>query len=729
MGKACGRLGMRLFVTMAMLPAGVLAAATPARAQDAAPAPTDARDIDFNADTLSYDQASDTVTASGNVAMTSEGNRVRADRIVWTRRSGEVRAIGNVVVVNPGGDIVYGDNVALTDTLRDGAVDNMLLVLADGGRLAAVRGSRANGVTTLDDAAYSPCPVVSDTGCPRRPTWQINAARVIHDPARNRLRFERARLRLFGITFPVVPVLTQTLGEQGKSGLLQFDLQYTSTNGLELAVPYYIDLSPQRDLTVTTHIFTNVLPMLEGTYRAITRRGAYRVTAFGTYSSRIPVTVSAANARKDFRGYVEAVGKFQLGAEWSLAGSIRRTSDRTFLRRYDLPYDDRLRSTVAIEQLGARNYFYAGLWATQTLRPLEDQGQQPIAAPVIDYRRRWDTPLDGKLETQLNLIALTRTSGQDTQRAFAAARWDRRSLTALGQELILTGYARADVYHSDENLRTATASYRGRPGFQARAIGAVAAEIRWPFIGALFGGTQRLTPRLQFVASPQTANLRVPNEDARAVDLEDSNLFALNRFPGYDRWEDGPRVTYGVDWQLDRPGLSLSANVGQSYRFTTRPTILPPGTGLNDRTSDVVGRETNRYRLDKSTLAVRRNEIDATVGSDSTYATIGYLKLNRNVDIAIEDLRDREEARLGGRVQVTRYISLFGSATIDLTSRAEDPASLSDGYQPVRHRLGIAYTDDCLDLGLTWRRDYDTSGDARAGNSFLLRLAFRGFGR
>ena len=46
-----------------------------------------------------------------------------------------------------------------------------------------------------------------------------------------------------------------------------------------------------------------------------------------------------------------------------------------------------------------------------------------------------------------------------------------------------------------------------------------------------------------------------------------------------------------------------------------------------------------------------------------------------------------------------------------------------------RHRVGIAYTDDCLDIGLTWRRDYDSTGDAKSGNSFLLRLAFRGLGR
>jgi len=55
--------------------------------------------------------------------------------------------------------------------------------------------------------------------------------------------------------------------------------------------------------------------------------------------------------------------------------------------------------------------------------------------------------------------------------------------------------------------------------------------------------------------------------------------------------------------------------------------------------------------------------------------------------------------------------------------------SMADGYEPVRHRLGIAYDDDCIEMGLTWRRDYDRTGDARRGNSFVLRLALKNLGR
>src|SRR3546814_1738570 len=104
--------------------------------------------------------------------------------------------------------------------------------------------------------------------------------------------------------------------------------------------------------------------------------------------------------------------------------------------------------------------------------------------------------------------------------------------------------------------------------------------------------------------------------------LEDSNLFAINRFNGHDRFEDGARINYGLEWNYSRPGFNINSIVGQSYRLTDKPSLFPDGTGLTDRSSDIVGRTTiayrdflrltHRYRLDKDNLAVRRNEFDAT---------------------------------------------------------------------------------------------------------------------
>ncbi len=424
---------------------------------------------------------------------------------------------------------------------------------------------------------------------------------------------------------------------------------------------------------------------------------------------------------------------------WSVTSALRVASDKTVTRRYDITSDDRLRNFVNAERISSNAYVTIAGWAFQGLRVDDVQKQFPIALPAIDARFRREEVVGGTVELQANSLSIMRIEGQDTQRAFASARWDLRRLTPWGQEVVLTAYGRGDVYHTSDSASTIIPAYRGTDGWHTRGIGALAADIKWPFVGTLFDGFQRLQPRVQLVLTPKTPNFDIPNEDARSVDLEDSNLFALNRFPGYDRWEDASRVTYGVDWTFERPGLSLTSTVGQSYRFGERIGIFPDGTGLTGQISDIVGRTrlrygrlidvTHRFRLDKNDFAVRRNEIDLTVGTERTYAQIGYLKFNRNIDPTIEDLRDKEELRVAARLAFRRYWSIFGATVIDLTDTREDPLSLADGWEPVRHRLGIEYEDECLELGLTWRRDYERIGAFRKGSTFAVHLALKGLGR
>ncbi|MFL6727548.1 MAG: LPS-assembly protein LptD [Sphingomicrobium sp.] len=696
--------------------------------------------VTFSADQVTYDSDADVVTASGEVRMNREGNYLAADTVTWDRKSGQVYAKGNVVVVTPEGDKLVGDNVQLTDTLRDGTVENLMVVLESGGRIAASRGTRVNGVGTFYNAIYTPCPVTTDSGCPKRPSWSITAARVIDDPKSRRIRFVGGRLQLFGINIPLLPVFNIARGNEGTSGWLVPDIAVSSRNGFELAVPYHLQIAPNRDATITPHVYTSVLPAIEFKYRDLNSLGAFQVGGFLTYGriDQTDVTSTSAGPRS-IRAYFDSNGKWQLSPEWSITTSLRVATDKTVTRRYDITNDDRLRNVVNVERITPDSYVSIAGWAFQGLRVDDRQKQIPFALPAIDARFRIANIAGGRLQIQANSLAITRIEGQDTQRAFASAEWDLRKLTPWGQQITLTAYGRGDIYHTDDAQDTPVAIYQGTNGWHARAIGALAADVQWPFIGPAFGGIQRLVPRVQLVLTPETPNIDIPNEDARSVDLEDSNLFALNRFPGYDRWEDASRVTYGLDWSLERNNLSIDSTVGQSYRFGSLRDIFPQGTGLTGKVSDIVGRTrirygrfidiTHRYRIDKGNFAVRRNEIDLTIGSSQTYAQVGYLKLNRNIDPSIEDLRDREELRVAARILIRRYWSIFGASVIDLTNKNEDPTSTANGWQPVRNRLGIEYEDDCLQLGVTWRRDYERIGTFRKGSTFAIHLALKGVSR
>ena len=298
------RLNWLAAVSVALLGAGTGAAQgspslsrpdeAPVAPDSAAAAPLGDDEVGFAAGELFYDSKANTVTAAGDVRMNRAGYRLRADRVKWDRTSGAVRAEGNVAITSPQGDTAYGDSVDLTDTLKDGVVENLLVVLGDGGRIAARHGARRDGITTLTHAVYSPCPVVDSDGCPKDPVWKVTAVKVIYDPRRHRISYRGAALHLFGVPVLALPGLSHPDGSgNGSSGLLMPDFSYNRANGFELATPVLWQIAPNRDLTVTPHVYSKVLPALEARYRQLTGSGAFQISGFATYSTRQAATSGA----------------------------------------------------------------------------------------------------------------------------------------------------------------------------------------------------------------------------------------------------------------------------------------------------------------------------------------------------------------------------------------------------------------------------------------------------
>ena len=355
---------------------------------DVVPTTSDAPDtaseqqIGFAADNLNYDGDTEVVVAEGNVQMNREAIEMRADKVTWNRQTGQVFAEGNVMIKNPEGDIAYGDKIELTDSLRDGVVENLLVVLDNGSRLAAVKGTRFdNGNIELENAAYTPCPVEDDEGCPKNPSWQVRAVRVLYDRAKNKVRYKGARIEIFGLPLIPLPGLSHSINNEPSSGILVPEIRLDRSNGFEIAVPYYLRIAPDRDMTITPHVYTDAAPMLEGEFRALTDIGSFRINGYATYGSLVPLVGEAPDTQKRFRGYLESAGKFQFDPRWSLTYSGRIATDRTFMRRYDISRDDRLRSTFELERIGSNSYLSIAGWAAQTLRVDDIQGQPPVALP------------------------------------------------------------------------------------------------------------------------------------------------------------------------------------------------------------------------------------------------------------------------------------------------------------------------------------------------------------
>ena len=708
------------------------------------PAPGDT--VDFEADQLSYDEAKQLVTASGRVRVSRDGYALVADRVEYTRGSGaaagEVVAIGNVQITDPSGNQALGDRITLSDSLKDGAIANMLLVLNDGGRLAAKSATRGVDLYSMDRAVYSPCAVVDGQGCPQAPVWKIKAVKIVYDENRHRISYKNASLEMFGVPVLFLPTLSHPDGDAPRAaGVLVPAVEIQRQLGLGLSIPTHFALGPDHDFTLTPWLYSATNPALAFQARRLLKDGPVQVDGMFTFSRRFDLAsdgVTEVDRGERFRGYIGVKGRLQHDSRWRSVFSLRLTTDDTFNRRYGLGFDDTLRSSYALERVTDESWLSISAWYFQGLRAVDRAGEMPLALPLVDYDWRPDWNIvGGRVRFGANSLLLTRTNGQDMFRALSWARWDRSLYTPLGQRVTFSGLVRGDLYDVRNSQLATFPEYAGRDGWRGRAAVLGAVDVSWPLAGPALGGEQVITPRVQLVVAPRIPNAGFPNEDARAFELDDLSLFDLNRTPGLDRIESGSRITYGAEYTLDRPGWQLRAEIGQSARITGDGNEFADGTGFRGRLSDVVGRTslkfgrlvelTHRFRLDKENFAVRRNEIDLTVGGRRSYVSAAYIRLNRNV--TLEDLEDRQELRIAGRLAFARYWALFGNAIIDLTTRAENPQSSSDGFRAIRHRVGLQYEDECFRFGIGWRRDYVGDRDFRPGNNFQISVAFKTLGQ
>jgi LPS-assembly protein len=247
------------------------------------PSPLAGREIAFEADGLSYDSEADVVTATGNVLARSGDQSVRADAISWNRMSGEIVATGNVRLVDEDGNQLFTERLELTEELKAGAMQNLLLAFRQGGRLAADAAQRDDvGNIILDQVAYSSCSVETADGCPRDPSWRVTARRVRYDAATDRIHFEGANLELFGARILPLPGLVIRADGSPTSGVLMPDIGLTASNGLEISDSFYWRLADNRDLTVTGYLYSSAAPMVSAQYRQLQEHGAFQISGYGT---------------------------------------------------------------------------------------------------------------------------------------------------------------------------------------------------------------------------------------------------------------------------------------------------------------------------------------------------------------------------------------------------------------------------------------------------------------
>ncbi|MGN6096432.1 MAG: LPS-assembly protein LptD [Bosea sp. (in: a-proteobacteria)] len=604
----------------------------PAGAAAAAAKPQDRMVVD--ARELVYDNDKKTVAAVGNVQILYQGRTIEADRVVYDQANKRVIAVGNARITETNGSVITGDRFNLTDDFRDGFIDSLRVVNPDKTRFSAPRAERTDGETfVFDKGIYTACEPCKEHP-ERPPLWQVRSARIIHKKSEQTIYYEDARLEFAGIPMAYIPYMSGPDSTvKRKTGFLAPKFINTSALGYGVGLPYFINLAPNYDLTLTPTYLTRqgLLGQVEWRHRLL--NGSYTIRASGIFQQDKDAFLAAPLGPRDkeFRGALESTGKFFINPRWTIGWNVAMSTDRWFYKNYrilnaSLSNTTYLQESISTAYLNGQSptaWFDLRGYYFQPLNYQDWQKQQPVVMPVLDYDKRVHKPsfLGGELEFNVNVTSLhrdtaafaelpqqktylvngTTSSGTgyslydgcavydknhclvrglagNVSRATAQVSWRRNIIDPLGQ--IWTPYAslRADVFAVNPdtsgiiNSHVATIADTSDEVF-GRVMPAIGLMYRYPFVAKTDWGTHIIEPVAQIVARPnETNSLRVANEDAQSLVFDANNLFEWSgKFSGYDRLEGGTRANVGALY-TGRFGKEAYANVliGQSFQLAGR---------------------------------------------------------------------------------------------------------------------------------------------------------------
>jgi LPS-assembly protein len=266
-------------------------------------------------------------------------------------------------------------------------------------------------------------------------------------------------------------------------------------------------------------------------------------------------------------------------------------------------------------------------------------------------------------------------------------------------------------------------------GFTGRLFPQAMASWRYPLVMRDGKISTLVEPIVQTAVSPNGSNKSIiPNEDSLAFELDETNLFSPNRFPGYDRVSSGKRVDYGVKTGLfDDKGRNISLFLGQSYSDRENQDSVAAGAGLDHKFSDYVGKlEINpnrfvdinyRFRIDSEELETRRSEIGFNV-SDSTKWGIGGNYIFLDSAAANGEFNDREEISTTTYVQLDDYWFFDGTIIRDL--------GLNSGT--TKASSGLTYADECINVTLGFTKDFTRDAENEPDTTIFLRMSLKHLG-
>jgi len=530
------------------------------------------------------------VTAEGDVLFHQGKIDIRADRLSYDQLGDIARGQGKVRVSRDGNQY-SGPDLQLQMQRFEGYFISPTYFFSR---------TQAGGTATRIDFLGEDVSVATGatyTSCPRDgsgdPAWLLSTDSVKMDFANNEGIAKGAVLRFYGVPILAAPTLSFPLTDARKSGWLPPTLGLDTKGGLQVSVPYYWNIAPNHDATLTPSI--------------VAKRGVGLGTEFRYlepgYEGGLKLNVLANDRLTGHsRGSLGLTHEGTLFGDGIYKASVARVSDDDYWKDFPRDYPG-IAPRLLEANLQANKDF--GDWSSyvrvQRWQVLQDPSN-PISEtpydrlPQIGLRGMQHLPagFEFSLETEFNRF--TNPDGNLTPTRLTGSRV--HALGVLSWPYVTPGWSlvpklsfNAASYALDGPLTSGEFAGRDRfgrtiPSFSLDSAWVLERESSW--LGKSM--RQTLEPRLLYVRTPYRAQADLPNFDSAAKDFNFDSIYTENTFSGVDRVSDAYQATAGVTTRMldAQTGAEvLRLGVAQRFLFDDQR-VTPDGTPFTQRVSDLL---------------------------------------------------------------------------------------------------------------------------------------------
>lgn len=659
----------------------------------------------------------------GDVRLRRGVQHLRADRITLDRPSNRAR-VDSPFTYSDSRQALRGKQAEVDLNAQTGWFRNADYYLPERsaqGSADEVRIDRNQHQSQLGDATYSTC-------ARGREAWELRAHQLRLDSVSGRGTARDIVFALWGVPILYFPYLSFPLNDERQSGLLFPRLGSTSATGFDVAVPYYWNIAPNQDMTITPRVMTKRGVLLGGEYR---------------FLSPINQTRIGLEYMPDDRHFGGDRGSFNITDRASPAPNLytdlryEYVSDTHYLE--DLSNSlDFLTANYLERHLEAR--YYGEWWQAlarvqgfQILNPtlFSQTGKPYQRLPQLLFLGDWPSNGNGfRYQLRGELVNFQQSDAVTGTRVdlWPTVSWrferpggyiePRAGFRYTGYQLDNTA-ARAD----DAPMRaTPVASLDSGLVFE-RPL-----QANWLGVNA---GTQTLEPRLFYLYVPYRNQSDIPVFDSSLMDRDYDWLFRQNRFIGADRMGDANQLTAALTTRL-LDGASgrerLRASLGQIQYFEDRRVMLDPAAPPETSSSSGLIAQgqlhlSPQWSLQGGVQLEPDNSEVLRTGFDIRY----YANSRQLVNVSYLLDRDQPGFKLDDQIE-SADVSLFWPLNAQWRFMGRWNHAINTGRN-LETLAGLEYEDCCWALRAVARQFRNSPADVDAQTAFYMELELKGLSR